>query len=517
MTTAADRLPAAWPGELAARLRLLARPRLEWLVGLRWLFIALVTGLAFRESLISVIREIARGGGLVQICCPVFSALAAVSASRRRGRRMLPIHDRETDVIVGIFALALAVSAASLLAPRLAAVYYLWRLDLLFVWLFLFGAAVLMFGLRPTTHYRAAWLALVTIWPFPIRFLTLVIVNDLRVVAAIHLLVALAVVAYGTRRDDRWRAVPILAATIAGVATVVILVPPVQPVQRVLLPTVVALLVGILVRRLVARTTPPRSQPGDLVVGTTPKVAIGLAAGAVIASLIIPGPPTLTAPSVPLVHSTTYTTAQFVPPGWRVLESGDESFTRRYFGTASTWTRTKFEATGATAVDSQGLDRRIVIDVLTVPRKTTLDTFPVTTTYPMGDLRLGPEATVDLGSGVIGHTYSAVDQDRQLTWTMLTFTWTVPAAVARPPRPTDPAGADATLTQRVTLMAVDDHRARAPFPQPAAAIGNSIRAVLSRIVRGDQSQLAESNPAKDSQLLAVAGRGVVGNVIGDVQ
>jgi len=155
--------------------------------------------------------------------------------------------------------------------------------------------------------------------------------------------------------------------------------------------------------------------------------------------------------------------------------------------------------------------------VLTVPRKTTLDTFPVTTTYPMGDLRLGPEATVDLGSGVIGHTYSAVDQDRQLTWTMLTFTWTVPAAVARPPRPTDPAGADATLTQRVTLMAVDDHRARAPFPQPAAAIGNSIRAVLSRIVRGDQSQLAESNPAKDSQLLAVAGRGVVGNVIGDVQ
>ena len=91
MTTAADRLPAAWPGELAARLRLLARPRLEWLVGLRWLFIALVTGLAFRESLISVIREIARGGGLVQICCPVFSALAAVSASRRRGRRMLPI------------------------------------------------------------------------------------------------------------------------------------------------------------------------------------------------------------------------------------------------------------------------------------------------------------------------------------------------------------------------------------------------------------------------------------------
>jgi len=41
--------------------------------------------------------------------------------------------------------------------------------------------------------------------------------------------------------------------------------------------------------------------------------------------------------------------------------------------------------------------------------------------------------------------------------------------------------------------------------------------VLSRIVRGDQSQLAESNPAKDSQLLAVAGRGVVGNVIGDVQ
>jgi hypothetical protein len=515
--TVADRLTVAGPGDLVARLRLLAKPRLEWLVGVRWVFILLVTGLAFRGTLSSVVREISQGGGLVQICCPVFSAFVAVSAARRRGRRMLPIHDRETDVIVGISALALAVSAASLLAPRLAAVYYLWRLDLLFVWLFLFGSAVLMFGLRPTTHYRAAWLVLVMIWPFPIRFLTLSIVNDLRVVAGFHLLAALAVIAYGTRADDRWRPIPTLVAAMAGVACVIYLVPAVKPVYLVLLPTVVALFVGVLLRRLIARPAPYRAPHGNLVVGTTPRVAIGLAVGAVIASLVIPGPPTLTAPSVPVVHRTAYATAQFVPSGWRVLEAGDEAFTRRYFGSASTWTRIKLLATGTTAIDSQGLDRRLVIDVLTVPRKSTLDTFPVTTTYPMGDLRLGPEATVDLGAGVIGHTYSAVDQDRQLTWTMLTFTWTVPAAVARPPRPTDPVGPDATLTQRVTLMAVDDHRADAPFPQPAAAIGNSIRAVLSRIVRGDQSQLAAANTAKDSDLLAVAARGVVGNVTGDIR
>ena len=484
------------------------------MIGARWLFIVVVTAVTFRGSLTSVVEDIAAGGAIVQVCCPVVTAVAAAFAVRRRGRRMLPIHDRETDIIVGVAALALAVSSASLLAPRLAAVYYLWRLDLLFVWLFVFGAAVLMFGLRPTTHYRVAWLVLALIWPFPVRVVTLSLTNDLRLVAAIELLVAVFVIDYGRRPDDRLRRLPTVVAAILG-AGAVALVPAARPAALVVVPTVVALFAGLATRRVTAgRVTSPAATRA-LVVTRAPRAALGLAVGGVVASFLIPGPPAQVAPSVPTVHRTAYAPGQFVPAtGWQVVSAEDIESTRKYFGVTSSWTRTQLVSTGPRWVDPAGRQRHVVTDVLTVPRASTLITFPVTTTYPMGDLRLGPQLTVDLGDGVSAQTYGAVDESRQLTWTLLTFTWTLPAAVARPPQPGDSVGPDDTLTQRVTLMAVDDHRPGAPFPEPAAAVGNSVRAVLTRIVRGDQSQLAAAGSAKDTAMLVSVGRGIVENVTG---
>jgi hypothetical protein len=199
-----------------------------------------------------------------------------------------------------------------------------------------------------------------------------------------------------------------------------------------------------------------------------------------------------------------------VPPHWTTETTAD--FTggpSRYFGYRATWdryvVRVVGSAAGPYAVDGGGLAREMVIDVLTTERARTLRIYPVVTTYPMGTLQLIPAAQVDLGHGVTGELYGAVDDRRRLTWTLLTFTWTVPTSLVRSePDPDDPA----VLSQRITLMTVDDHRPGAPFPEPSNALVSSVRAAIVGVLRGSRSTQSSAGP-KDVELLLHAGRQLV--------
>jgi hypothetical protein len=118
---------------------------------------------------------------------------------------------------------------------------------------------------------------------------------------------------------------------------------------------------------------------------------------------------------------------------------------------------------------------------------------------------------VALGHGLVGQLYSAVDSDRQLTWSMLTFSWQLPAplAIALPPK-----RGPLVLSQRVTVMSVDDHRPDAPFPGPSNALADSVRAALSQVVRGSARTNRPVAP-KDAELLLRTARVVVAQRLTD--
>ena len=186
--------------------------------------------------------------------------------------------------------------------------------------------------------------------------------------------------------------------------------------------------------------------------------------------------------------------------GWHITSTTPASWVHAYYGSGATWERQQLIADhGRRAWDRFARPRTIVVDTLTADRAQALSDFPVSTTYPIAANRSRAPATVDLGHGVTGQLYDTVDDDRALTFTMLTLTWTVRTAAG-------------TKAQRVTLLSSDDHRAGAYFPPAEPSLGESVRAALKRIVRGDATALDTNTQPKDASMLVSAARSLVTTV-----
>ena len=127
---------------------------------LRWVFLAAVTLIAFHRSIRSVVDSTVAGSliGYVWLV-PVAAIVAAVGISHR-DRTELPIHDRQTDIIVGILGLVFGVLLQSILLQRYALYFHLLRIDLVALWFFLVASSVVLFGLRPVLRFGWAWLIL---------------------------------------------------------------------------------------------------------------------------------------------------------------------------------------------------------------------------------------------------------------------------------------------------------------------------------------------------------------------
>ena len=134
---------------------------------LRWGYIAVLTVLAFQSSLRSVVETTRSGGlgGYVWVV-PVAAVLAALGVARRK-RTELPIHDRQTDVIVGTMGLVLALLLDRVLVQRYDLYFDLLRLDLVAMWMFVISASVALFGLRPVIRFAWVWALLLMVFPLP--------------------------------------------------------------------------------------------------------------------------------------------------------------------------------------------------------------------------------------------------------------------------------------------------------------------------------------------------------------
>ncbi|QDP95703.1 hypothetical protein FOE78_07090 [Microlunatus elymi] len=473
-------------------------------LGLRWVVLIAATMLAFAHTVGAAAVAVREGYELSYVPVVVSYAGFAAIAVRRRNRPVVEIHDRETDFIVAAIGVVFSLVAASLLAPTISGGARMWRIDLLMMWVFAVSGATVLFGLRRVFQYRWAWLTLILIWPLPVRLLMFGLGHgSFRWIAGLHLAVIVALLIIGRRPGERlWWLAPAAALLVA--APLVGLDIDRSPRLAVVAPLVAIVAGGLC--WLLRDEWDWRGLRKPVVSRPLPAMA-GLMVAAVIGYVVVPPlPPLRQLPELP-VRSSADGPGTVVPAGWTLLNKTSYPGQSAYFGVHATWYRYRIQArdaaAGPGAVDGVGRKRQMVIDELTTERPRTFDLFGLQTTYPIGDFELTPAVNVDLGHGVRGELHAAVDPRARLTWSMVTFSFTLPSAAVAGTA----SGGPAQVGQRITLLLVDDHRPTAPFPRPTRAMLDSLRAVLTAVLR--RSGDVRPPPIKNADLLVSAAQRIV--------
>lgn len=412
----------------------------------RAVMLLVVTGAAFARTWVRAAGEAGWGSGsTLLLAAPIGAVLTAVALDWWR-RPELPIHDRQTDKIVGTVVLTIALMLQWLVLPRYAASYVLLHLDIAAACLFLLGGCVLVFGLRRAGRYWPAWLVVVLAAPGVVRLGVATLGGDTLAVGTVVAVVVsigpaavwLARLTGGPARDrsrwsgpavtrrEAWRSVPLLV--------------------------VVALLLSL-------APFPPTAEE---------RLARGPS-----------GPP------VP---------GQTVPSGWTERALEDFPWAARMYGPGATLHRQLIRATAPRAEwDSLRRPRQAVVQTLSVNDPGLFDAFPIEMTYDLGSARISPPESVELTRGVTGRYRTVIDDERLLTWSLLSFVWT----------------RSGDHVQRVSILTVDDHEFDAEFPRTVPGTRSTFARMISLLLRGQGSITAEEPEGKDRELLTELARDLV--------
>ncbi|MCD2263607.1 exosortase/archaeosortase family protein [Dietzia aurantiaca] len=402
--------------------------------------------LAFWSTWGRVADETAVGAGSAVVLAPPLGGLLTVSALAWRRRPELPIHDRQSDAIVGTVVLLIALMSQWLLVPRYAGAYVLLHVDVMAAWAYLLGCCIFAFGLRRTGRFWATWLVLAVASPGAMRLVMYLLGGgpwaEAAVVATVVFAGPVVVIVRGVRRGR-----PSARVQWAGPA--------------------------------VTARQAWRSVPLLLVVG----VALWLAP--------LPG-----GAETRLGHGPSGPAGpgQNVPAGWTERSVQDFQWAPRMFGPSATLYRQLLRADAPRADWDQLMrPRQAVVQTLTVSDPGQLDVYPLEMTYDLTNARVGDPEPVDLGHGITGRYRTVVDDDRLLTWSLLTFTWT---------RSSD-------HVQRVSVLTVDDHEYDAEFPETVHVAGSTFGRMLSLLLRGSASVTASGPQDKDLAMLTELGTNLV--------
>lgn len=477
----------------AATVRL--QPR-RWLglrsYALRWVFALGVGLLAFHEPLLRTLENVRQGAGAYSVTAILMAVILLIGIDRRR-QRELPIHDREVDYIAGGLALIVAVTVQWQLVPRFADWYYLLRLDLLALIVWCFGTAALLFGLRATLRFSPAWFVLLLVGAPVFQLLTLAAGGNWWGTATastlcVSLACGMAVGGTGARRIRT--AVAVLVVSLVVMTAIALLVAAPSAVTAQLPAVLAVLLVGVvgyrsgsappLLRRRAPTVHDTRGAMALLVVSAVALALVPLPAN--LPGELVPGPPS---PSVPGVD---------VPAGWSELDRVDLPWARTYFGDDATLTHQLLRADHPVAKwDREGRPREVVVDTLRAPNSYRRRLFSDETLYTTINGRRSESLDVNLGHGVTGNVYTVLDEDSFLTSTRLNFTWT----------------REDGIVEHISVIAVDDHRAAAPFPELTRSLGGLVLQLATILLRGNAVTVDEATRFKDLDLVSVVGRGIV--------
>ncbi|MGW0177223.1 hypothetical protein ACWDUM_25645 [Rhodococcus sp. NPDC003322] len=466
----------------------------------RFALIAVLTAVAFWESFTRTTIDTLPGGLFGYLLMMPLVVLAMAIGITRRKHDELPIHDREVDVIVGGIALALSVATYGLLVPRYRDTFYLLRTDLFALLLFVFGACVLLFGLRPAGRFWPIWFLLVLVSPLGYRIAVTWLGGTWVSVALVSTLLISIGIGVAVARTDRLGWIGFfgtLTLSLALLAVQLLAGRPelLGPLSSRLAPVTAGAVVAFtMLGRSVRRRDVNWSLRPERPSPVTRPWKTGLfvtATAAVLAMIPLPkelnipiaeGPPPADAPGLA------------TPSGWTQTGFAGYDWADRYFGpdaaiVRQTWTADEVDP----AWDDKGRRRTVVVDSLLTHDPDSLNIFPGETLYSTLSGRRSPIVRVDLGSGVTGLLYTIVDQDLFLTWTKLHFDWT---------------RGDGTV-QVVNLIAVDNHEPDARFPDLDPEAASVASQTVNVLFRGNAVEVDANPDYKDVDLLSALGRDVV--------
>jgi hypothetical protein len=179
--------------------------------------------------------------------------------------------------------------------------------------------------------------------------------------------------------------------------------------------------------------------------------------------------------------------------GWHAADSHDYRWVSRIYGPGAHLLRQTMVAdVGDPRFDKFGRPRTVVVDALTSARPLSLGVFPPRLVYHVDKIRLSDARAADLGYGVKADLFSAIDDKLLVTWDAAQWTWT-----------------NGTISQRVLVIAVDNHEDDAPFPQPTGALASTLNSLFTVLFRGNSAVYGADPIDKDDQFLTEFAHGLV--------
>ena len=485
-----DRLAQWWFG-LPSTVRLVAR----------WALIAVLTVVAFRASLRNLVETTLEGGLIGYVwMVPIAAALAAVGVNFRR-RTELPIHDRQTDIIVGVIGLGLALMVQGVLLKRYSEFFHLMRLDLLALWLFMVSSALVLFGVRPVARFGWVWVLLSLISALPYQVVVIALGGGNFAAGVGTLLIAAAATAIALGRTRKRAVVGALVAFVFGFA-ILYVIDKLWPHAPVIVYQMIPSLASIVVVGIAAFLYARRGQPKKLLDRKIEPLAakqiwtaVPLVVAVAVALAFMPLPYQRSATVIS--RSAPYDLAPGMrlvpPPGWSI--TGEQQYTgvKRYYGDQAVLIRQRMTADiGDPRFDKLSARRNLMVDSIVSELPFSFDAYPGQVLYDTTGTRLSRPQPVDLGHGVKGELFSAIDDRLLVSWDVLRFAW-----------------GDHNEDQVVDIFAVDNHLPDAPFPDPQRGLVSTLRNLFTVLFRGN-SVLVQRRPAyKDAELLTEFGRALV--------
>jgi len=453
--------------------------------------------LAFRQSLLSLVDGTRAGSLIGYVWLLVGALLVAGIAISRQQRTELPIHDRQTDVIVGGLGMLMALMVHGILLQRYSQYYLLLRIDLIALWFFVISSSILLFGLRPLARF--AWVWTLPLFMLPLAYQVLVIFfGGSRVAAgAGTVLIAAAASAIAVGRNRIRALMGALAAWCVGLVFLFVMeftAPDAPLLAFQMIPATLALLVvnsgfflharrGIPIITLNRKVRPLATKQVWSV------IPVVLAVGAALSFINMP---TQAAPP-PLEKEMTFGRPLAAPVGWQMTSETDYSWVRRIHGKDATLIRQQFVAdAGDPRWDKFARPRTVVVDATSTWRPISLQVFPSTILYDESSSRISEPRFIDLGHGITGALRTAVDEKLLVSFDLLSFTWRNNGSA-----------------QRVQIASADNHDEDAPFPEPNGGLAPTLRTMLSVLFRGNAVTSHTEPTFKDAELLTGFGRGLV--------
>ncbi|MYR08467.1 hypothetical protein GTV32_20135 [Gordonia sp. SID5947] len=481
--------PAAAVRGPGLRERLAQNPGV--VVAVRWGLLLASTAIAFWQTLGAVVDEMRAGTIITYLpAAVILVGIAAVGISWRRATE-LPIYDRQTDAIVGVVLLLVAISV-KVMNLRYPDAYLTSHVDLLALWVFLLGGACMVFGLRPVGRYGWAWLLLLMIFPVPYRMIVLPLGGDSLAAGVVMVLFGAMATGVATGRTRRRGFAGAAIAAAVGVAALIgvrVLFPDAARIVYQTVPAVGAALVASAWLYVDYRRQPHESwsplgrsmYPVSVRKVGRPGIALVLFA---VAMFFIPIPSYGDIPSA-RVDGLNTRPPMAVPSGWVQGSVTRYDWVTRLYGPESSMTvQDLFQSQGSTQFDKFARPRKVQVNAIEASNPLRFEVYPAIFVYDLVGDRFSDPMPVELPHGVTGYLQTIVDDDSYLTFNRLYWTWT-----------------DGRRTQRVNLLSVDNHEPDAAFPSPDLTVARNMSTFLSVLFRGNAVTIDLQPQLKDRDLL----------------